>query len=341
MVKPIFFGKSKDADLMRSLIPGSENTESSEDLKATSEDSIDAPPPFNEKEISQDDTSIPASIRFKVGLIYAIRLHELDESVNNARYFYRTDEIEDMAYSLISHGQEQAASGYIENDKVYILDGVKRLRGARAAGLERLRVDIREKPDNDIEGYLISRRMNTERSNHTCLDDAIKFKGLLEKKVVNTQAELAKQTNLSEGTISQTLSLNRIPLPVLRYMKERPAVSGIAIAYQLTLLFPKNILTEPEDVIDSHCKRAFKVIDEIVSRGLAVPQVRALIKGILEGPIPRVQSEIRSFNFGENKGIIKVSPVKNRLDITFKNIPSNKFDELREKIEKMLTQASL
>jgi len=316
---------------MRDLIGISDDSAPAKEV--TLKDSNTPVPSANESPIS----SVTAA-SCRVGQVYEIPIHELAESPLNARVFYKTSEIDDMALSLAENGQEQTATGYFDDNKIQIIDGVKRLRGARAAGIETLRVEVREKPQSKIAGYLISRRMNTERSNHTSLDDAVRLKQLLDSGEVASQVELAKQAELSEGAISQLLALNRIPQRVMLYMKERPAVCGPALAYQITLLFPKagegdvngtDIVQTEEDLE----QRAMAVIDEIVEKGLSVSQAKSLIRGRLAGPKPRAKAQSRAINFQGAKGVLKIFESKRQIDFSLKNVPGDRLDEIRRKIE--------
>ncbi|UUZ66189.1 hypothetical protein LP417_34715 (plasmid) [Polaromonas sp. P1-6] len=60
-----------------------------------------------------------------VGQTYAVPLFKLQKSENNARYFYRADELDEMTTSLQKSGQDVPAIGYLKDGRVVLVDGQK------------------------------------------------------------------------------------------------------------------------------------------------------------------------------------------------------------------------
>lgn len=272
-------------------------------------------------------------VEYIVGRNYEIPLNRLQKSENNARVFYDVDDLDLTAKSLQENGQDVAANGYVSNDKVVLVDGQKRFQSATSAGLPSLKVMIIEAPADDREEYEISRRINLERSSQTALDDAVRWKEMLDKGAYKSQAELAKRMGADESVVSRILKINRIPERLIRKMSAQPQVQPWTIAYEIS-----NIFDAPQfsNVPADAAILAEDVIDQVVKNDLSRPQVVALIKSKLQGPQTRDRAESSNVKFGETKGTLKVFPSRGQIDLSFKGLPEGKVEELRIRIEQML-----
>ena len=152
---------------------------------------------------SQDRTAAPSD--YQVGNVYDVPVGLIKSNPFNPRAVYTTTAVDNMAISLSTSGQRISATGYIDDQgSITLIEGETRLRGARAAGLATLRIEIRPRPASDRELYEEARAANVERREQTPLDDAIKWKELLAKKVYQTQPALAKSLGLA-----RTMSVER------------------------------------------------------------------------------------------------------------------------------------
>ena len=272
----------------------------------------------------------------RVGSTYKVALSLLQDSQFNARVYYSSEEIDAMALSLQNNGQDVSLAGYVDGSKVVVLDGSKRLRAARAASLDSLRVEIRNEPTSVKETYKASRRMNSERSPQTPLDDAVRFKALLEAGEYNDQTSLGEDMGVSQTVVSQTLSLNRIPQNVLRVMREE-SVHGklcqLSFAIEVAKMFD-GTHTEGQGQED----RAVEVIREIVAKDLSVKQTRDLVQSRLDGPKARQKAETTPVRYGSGLGTLKVFASKGQLDLSIKGVEQAKVEELRLKIEQLFAK---
>lgn len=283
----------------------------------------------------------------QIGNTYRVPLGLLHDSPFNARVYYSPEEIDSMVLSLQENGQDVALSGFVDGAKVTVLDGSKRLRAARAASLDSLRVEIREKPPSDKETYKASRRMNIERSTQTPLDDAVRFAALLDNGAYADQTALGKDMGVSQTVVSQTLSLNRIPQTVMRVMREeytqakrdkrdefaQPKMCQLSFAIEIAKMFDGSNKEgqEQED-------KAIEVIREIVAKDLSVKQARDLVQSRLEGPKQRQKAETTAVRYGNGLGTLKVFATKGQLDLTIKNVDPGKIGELKAKLEQLFAE---
>jgi ParB family chromosome partitioning protein len=281
-----------------------------------------------------------------VGNTYRLALHMLQDSQFNARVYYSAAEIDSMAVSLQENGQDVALSGFVDGSKVTVVDGSKRLRAARAASLDSLRVEIKERPASNKETYKASRRMNIERSTQTPLDDAVRWAALLEADDYPDQTSLGKDNGVSQTVVSQTLSLNRIPQTVMRVMREehvqpvrdehaQPKLCQLSFAVEIAKMFD-GTHKEGQEQED----KAIEVIREIVAKDLSVKQARALVQSRLDGPKARQKAETMAVRYGNGLGTLKVFAAKGQLDLSIKNVDPAKIGDLRAKIEELFTAKS-
>lgn len=273
------------------------------------------------------------------GGTYTLPTSMLKDSPYNARVWYSIEEIDEISTSLQRNGQDVPVAGYVDEDgKVTVVDGSKRLRAARAGGVEQLRVEIRARPESTKEMYLTSRRMNVERSTQTAFDDAVRFKSLLEEKVYAGQVELAADIGLSQSMVSYTLSLNKLPPALVKVMREEKNKSGEAKLCQL------GFATEFAKMFDGSGEEAQEKIDlaieiarEILMKDLSCRQAQDLIRSRTETKRQRSTADKIALRYGSGAGTLKVFPTKGQLDLSLKGIEPGKLEELRLKIESLFS----
>ena len=269
---------------------------------------------------------------YLIGRTYELPLAKFRESPMNARVFYSAEDVDGMATSLIQNRQEVPVTGYAntDGDSVMLVDGQKRLRGARAGGLEVLRVEICAAPADEKSVFLMSRRINRDRSSQTALDDAVRFQQLLDGGHFSNQEELGKAVEMSQSSISRVLAINKIPERIMHRMKDSVLLTGVAPAHALSQIFAaKKFESLPDEAEDL----ATSIIEEILKSEMSGRQVQTLVASRLAEPRKRVRNESRHINFGGVQGVIKTNAEKGWFDFSIKGLTADLIDELREKIE--------
>ncbi len=280
--------------------------------------------------------------QLRPGNTYTLPTSMLKDSPYNARVWYSIEEIDEISTSLQRNGQDVPVAGYVDEDgKVTVVDGSKRLRAARAGGVEQLRVEIRSRPESAKEMYLTSRRMNVERSTQTAFDDAVRFKSLLDEKVYAGQVELAADIGLSQSMVSYTLSLNKLPPALVKVMREEKSKTGETKLCQL------GFATEFAKMFDGSGEEAQEKIDlaieiarEILVKDLSCRQAQDLIRSRSETKRQRSTADKIALKYGNGAGTLKVFPTKGQLDLSLKGIEPAKLEELRLKIESLFSAAN-
>lgn len=247
----------------------------------------------------------------------------------NPRAVYTNTAVDEMATSLSKHGQRVAALGYLDDeDQVVLIEGETRLRGARAAGLETLRIELRPRPQSERELYEMARAANVERRDQTPLDDAIRWKELLAKKVYHTQAALAKALGLGEDQVSRTLSLGALPQKAIIAAAEFPELLNLKML---------NALREYHEQQGE--EETVELIHEAAKSGLGYRDVVARRKSAAKGPVRRPRSIREPLAYSAAKGEIKTFEEDGRLELVLKGLSGDEAARLVDGFKNLLAEA--
>jgi ParB family transcriptional regulator, chromosome partitioning protein len=286
-------------------------------------------------DVSREMPSAPLTLSkdIQVGSIIDAPISRIKESKYNARVFYASNEVDAMGDSLIKNGQEAPIIGYLDEEGgITIIDGQKRLRGARSAGIERLVVYICEKPENPRTLYLASRRINKERSDGTFMDDAVRFSEGLAQGLFKDQEELAREMKYDASIISMIISLNKIPSEVISRVEGKsaeekpPILNSLKALYALAQIFSSSLDQQSARTL------ADEIVDESNKKGLSGNQVVALIKSRMAGPKRRDRNEVRRIKIAGGEATFKSNSEKGRLDFSLRDLPADKVEAIKEKI---------
>ena len=196
----------------------------------------------------------------------------------------------------------------------------------------------RARPDPRAD-YITSRARKGERSQPTCLDDAVLWKEMLADGLFTGHADLAAALDLTPPNISKTLAINEIPIRLIHRMKEHQVTSSLRVAYEISRIFARkaeaDLESEKLEVL------ADEVIDEVIKRNLSSESTKSLIESRLIGPKKRVRPDARDLRFGEFKGLIKATPSKGTLEISFKNLTAQQLEDLSNLVERALKGAAV
>lgn len=273
------------------------------------------------------DQSRPAPVRrtidaYLTGMVYDIPLGEIRSNPFNPRVVYTSSAVADMANSMLSGGQRVSATAYVNPDgEVILIEGETRLRGARAGGLPTLRVEIRPSPASDRALYEEARAANVERRDQSPLDDAIKWKELLAKKVYPTQIALAQALQLGEDHVSRTLSLANLPLRIVHAVADHPELLSHKMLNAVREYWS---LKGDDDTLS--------LILEVAKHGLGYRDVAARRKAAEQGPVKRTRSLREPVTYQGAKGELKSFGDEGRLELVLKGLSPQASQELASKI---------
>jgi ParB family chromosome partitioning protein len=274
---------------------------------------------------SSQDSPLRAPL---AGQIVQVPLGQVRSNPFNPRALYTATAVDSMALSLSTHGQRVAALGYLDGDGyVVLIEGETRLRGARAAGLETLRVELRPRPESDREHYEIARLANVERRDQTPLDDAIRWKELLAKQVYPSQAALGKALGVGEDEVSRVLSLATLPQKVLWAVAEFPEMMTLKML---------NALREYHDQQQGDDEAVIHLIHEAGKSGLGYRDVVARRKAAAKGPVRRPRSLREPLVYAAARGEIKTFEEEGRLELVLKGLDADQAARLVERFKALL-----
>lgn len=292
-----------------------------------------------------ESAAVVTQAGYLVGQTYEVPLAKIRENKLNARAYYSIAEVTQMGESMIANGQEVPALGYVENDNIYLIDGQKRWRGATSAGIPTLRIEIRVKPISESAAYLESRRINSERSLQTGLDDAVRFRYLLDQGVFQSQEQLGAAVGLDQSSVSRILGINAIPESIRAEMQNRPQLCEVRVACAISKIFKntppsiENAEKADEEVIEAaQLKIAEGVITSIMSGDLSAKQVEALVSARLAPTKRNNRATIREFLYFGKKVTLKTLPSAGKLEFAVAGLSPEKVHELNQKIESVLKQ---
>ncbi len=275
---------------------------------------------------ANDATPIPMAQHandYKVGGVYEVPLGLVKSNPFNPRAVYTSTAVDSMALSLATSGQRISATGYLdEQGGVTLIEGETRLRGARAAGLSTLRIEIRTRPTSDQKLYEEARSANVERRDQTPLDDAIKWTELLAKKIYPTQVSLAKALNVGEDYVSRTLSLAQLPTRVIHAVAEHTDLLNLKML---------NALREYWEVQGDEA--TLELIFEVAKTGMGYRDVMARRKAAASGPVKRPRSTRETLSFKGAKGELKSFEEDGRVELSLKGLSPDAAQEITQKLK--------
>lgn len=275
----------------------------------------------------------------QVGSVYQVPLKFIDENQYGARHFYHSNSVDGIGKTMQNAGQDVAANGFVQDNRVKLIDGGTRLRAARSHGLETLEVKIEAPLLDPREQFKRSALLNDQRSSHSALDLAYRMNQMLLEGIFASQDDLAANVlgpsgnALAKSQISMYLRIAKIPERLLEKMSLNPQTSSFTIAYEVSGIFSAPGYAEDPNKFN---ELAAEVVAEIQDKALGKEQTKTLIDSKMTGPQTRMRAESVPVKFSGTKGTLKVFTSRGQLDLSFKGLTPEKLTELRESVEKML-----
>lgn len=154
-------------------------------------------------------------------------LLSIDTNPHQPRREFNEVEIADLADSIREHGVLQPLVVRQAGDRFQLVAGERRLRAARAAGWERVPVQIREVTDQQMAELAIVE--NVQRKDLSPLEKAASFQRYLQEYHC-TQEELAGRIHIDRSTVANLIRLLELPEPVKQMLNTGDITQGHARA---------------------------------------------------------------------------------------------------------------
>lgn len=263
-----------------------------------------------------------ATLQYVVGKVFDVPVGLIRSNPFNPRAVYTSTAVDAMAESLKASGQRISATAYVDDQGgVTLIEGETRLRAARTAGLPTLRIEFRPRPTSDRSLYEEARAANVERRDQTPLDDAIKWKELLARKIYPTQVALAKALGLSEDHVSRTLALANLSNRVIHTVAENSELLNHKML---------NAIREYWEVQGD--ESTLELILEVAKNGLGYRDVTTRRKAAEKGPVKRPRSSREVLSYKGAKGELKTFEEEGRMEFTLKGLTPEVTHELTVKL---------
>ena len=213
---------------------------------------------------------------FRKGQIYFIAINSLHADINQPRKHFDHGALEELTNSIKRQGVLQPVIFRLSKDgKLILVAGQRRLMAARNAGLEQIPAIFTE--GNPAEIALVE---NLLRENLTAVEEAEALDALM-KEHRYTQEHLAETLGKGRSTISEMLSLTRLPQRIRNECRADPKC-------------PKRVLVE---IAKRKQQRAMETLyEEFKTSGLTSDEIRKLSRKKSRGSITITFDQIESLS---------------------------------------------
>jgi ParB family transcriptional regulator, chromosome partitioning protein len=208
-----------------------------------------------------------------------LSLDRIDRNPRQPREAFDAETLQDLTASIEAVGVLQPIVVRPAGERYQIVMGERRVRAARAAGLERIPAIVRTTEDDQmLRDALLE---NVHREDLNPLEEAAAYKQLLADFGI-TQQELASRLGRSRPVIANAMRLLNLPGSVQRRIAARTLSAGHA-----------NAVASLEDPVQQE-----RLADRIVAEGLTVRMAEELAQRIkngepLLGPDERARVRVR------------------------------------------------
>jgi ParB family chromosome partitioning protein len=168
----------------------------------------------------------------------------------------------------------------------------------------------------------------------TYLDDAVRYRELLEEGVVPDQGTLAREFSLTDAAVSKLLSIGELPFVALEYMAANVQAFPPSISYLLYQYWNRN----REDA-----EPLMSLMHDVVDHKMSVRQVEAVLREDAEGSRKRRERPLSQTVFkGEFSGSLKYYNSRLTLELGDLKGPRGErlYSQISEVIQKHATAAA-
>lgn len=256
--------------------------------------------------VAEEDASLegttPAQATPEAGALRQVAPHLLQDNPLNARFLYPEGSLQRLSEDLKLRGQLTPVRAFLRENRYVLVDGHRRVKAARLAGLEHIRVEVVKAPEKETDLYFDSLAANLHREPPTPLDDAATWGELLKTEDFKTQEQLAAALTkhvgrkVSQETISKTLALSEL---------DEGVRDACVSAELITLRYLGAILQYQKK---RGASEALDLVFETVKKGLSARDIESRVRSA-SGPAAKkphalkhrvafqgVQGELREFD---------------------------------------------
>jgi ParB family chromosome partitioning protein len=150
--------------------------------------------------------------------VIEIPLSKLQTNPYQPRIGMESESLKELSDSIEANGLLQPIIVAKDGDALTIIAGHRRAEAHRVLGKEFIKAIIMDKVVH-AQLALLPLVENLQRSDMNPIENAIAFKKILDDKIVESQNDLAEAIGVSKSWLSKTLSVLRLPPPLLEKIK--------------------------------------------------------------------------------------------------------------------------
>ena len=195
-----------------------------------------------------------------IGSIAMIRIDNIETNPFQPRSDFDRIELADLAMSIQHQGIIQPVTlRKLENNRLQLISGERRVKAARVAGLTKIPAYIRVANDEQmLEMALVE---NIQREDLNPIDVGISFQRLMEECQIK-QEELSQRVGKDRSTISNYVRLLKLPAEIQLSIREKKITMGHARAL----------------ITINDATMQIEILQQILSKNLSVRQVEELAR---------------------------------------------------------------
>ncbi|MBL6950569.1 MAG: ParB/RepB/Spo0J family partition protein [Bacteroidales bacterium] len=195
-----------------------------------------------------------------IGSIAMIRIDDIETNPFQPRSDFDRIELADLAMSIQHQGIIQPVTlRKLENNRLQLISGERRVKAARVAGLTKIPAYIRVANDEQmLEMALVE---NIQREDLNPIDVGISFQRLMEECQIK-QEELSQRVGKDRSTISNYVRLLKLPAEIQLSIREKKITMGHARAL----------------ITINDATMQIEILQQILSKNLSVRQVEELAR---------------------------------------------------------------
>src|SRR3954471_15527509 len=142
-------------------------------------------------------------------LVNFVPIEKVDASELQVRVHFDDSEIAALSHSIKEHGVLQPILVVQDGDRYKVIAGERRLRAAKAAGLER--IPARVMSTNDKATHEIALRENLDRVDLHPIEEGEGYVSLLEAQAYTSHDAIAKAFGKPKSRITECIGFTRLP----------------------------------------------------------------------------------------------------------------------------------
>lgn len=258
----------------------------------------------------------------------------LAENPNNPRVFYSESALRDLIKSIAKTGLQTAVQVYPKNaqGEHMLKSGHRRARATRVLGHTVIKAEVVAYSGDTLRDYREAREINREHKSHSLLDDAVRFKQLLDNGDVKDQQTLATMLGVTDAEVSKHLSIGVLPMSALEEMAEHQSQCGLTASY---LLYRYWVTSEKDD------EALLKLVRRVAEGRVTTRQLEQMVQVQKPGPAERRREhafsrvEVSGYARGELKAF------EGKLTLKLESVASDKREALFRHIVKAFEDAGL